>query len=153
MNQQLEQMAQASQLMAEPMRQVSLVFCLACAERVRHLLEDAQVLQCLNEFKACVQSGVNEPLRQEIAQRAAQLANHHAGSKSIDGCGHAAVSATYGVANALAGKALVAASYCAYATVYASGGYAAVADAQAFEAEFTWQVEQLQRLLAEHGSV
>ena len=56
------------------------------------------------------------------------------------------MSATYAVANALAGRALEAASYAAYATVYAYGGYA-VQDLSAFEPEHQWQVQALQRLL------
>ena len=63
----------------------------------------------------------------------------------IDGTAHAAVSATYAVVNALAGRALDAASYAAYATVYAYGGYA-VNDPQSFEAEFAWQVERFREL-------
>ena len=53
--------------------------------------------------------------------------------------------ATCTVANALAGRALDAASYAAYATVYAYGGYA-VNDPQSFEAEFAWQVERFREL-------
>lgn len=60
---------------------------------------------------------------------------------------HAAVSATYALANALAGRAVEAASYAAYASVYAYGGYA-VADRSAFEPELTWQLEELRRLAA-----
>ena len=75
----------------------------------------------------------------------AKAANSHRGSNSIDGTAHAAVSATYAVANALAGRALDAASYAAYATVYAYGGYA-VNDPQSFEAEFAWQVERFREL-------
>ena len=61
------------------------------------------------------------------------------------GLAHAAVSATYAVANALAGRALDAASYAAYASVYAYGGYA-VNDPSAFESEFDWQVRTLREL-------
>ena len=84
-----------------------------------------------------------------LAQATARLkdvASHHRGSQSLDGSAHAAVSATYAVANALAGRALEAASYAAYATVYAYGGYA-VQDRSAFEPEHQWQVQALQRLL------
>lgn len=38
------------------------------------------------------------------------------------------------------GEALQAASYCGYATVYAAGGSSAVAQREAFEPEFAWQV-------------
>ena len=89
----------------------------------------------------------------ELAQhKAARLANSHAGSKSIDGCGHAAVSATYAVAKAVEGTAIEAASYAAYATVYAQGGYAAVADRGLFEPEFAWQVASLDALAARLAS-
>jgi hypothetical protein len=50
------------------------------------------------------------------------------------------------VAKALAGKAMEAAQYCAYAAVYASGGYAAVAERDAFASEHDWQLQQLQAL-------
>jgi hypothetical protein len=72
--------------------------------------------------------------------------HHHPGSRSLDGSGHAAVSASYAVANALAGKALQAADYAAYAAVYGGGGYGAVADRASFEPEFAWQVDCLARL-------
>jgi hypothetical protein len=77
------------------------------------------------------------------AAEAARLANSHSGSRSIDGCGHAAVSAAYAVANALAGKALAAADYAAYAAVYGQGGYGAVADLESFAPEHAWQVRCL----------
>lgn len=89
---------------------------------------------------------------QHAQGEASRLANQHTGSKSIDGCGHAAVSATYAVANAINGKAIEAASYAAYASVYAGGGYGAVADREAFEPEFSWQVAAL-TALAEKASV
>jgi hypothetical protein len=59
------------------------------------------------------------------------------------------VSATYALANALAGRALEAASYAAYAAVYAYGGYA-VNDPSSFDPEIEWQVAQLRRLASEH---
>jgi hypothetical protein len=53
------------------------------------------------------------------------------------------VSAAYAVAKAVDGKALEAASYAAYAVVYAQGGSAAVADRESFEPEFEWQLSAL----------
>lgn len=70
------------------------------------------------------------------AEVAADLANRHGGSRSIDGCGYAAVSATNGVSKAVAGKAVEAAHYCAHAAGYAAGGSATVEERQAFEPEF-----------------
>jgi hypothetical protein len=55
------------------------------------------------------------------------------------------VSATHAVADALAGRALDAASYAAYAAVYAYSG-SAVTDPSAFDQEFRWQVGELERL-------
>ena len=46
----------------------------------------------------------------------------------------------------LAKAAEDAAKYCAYASVYASVGYAAVADREAFETEFSWQLACLTSL-------
>ena len=56
------------------------------------------------------------------------------------------MSASYTVANAINGKALQAASYAASASVYASGGVSVVAQREAFEAEFRWQLHALQAL-------
>lgn len=87
----------------------------------------------------------------EVAAQLQLIANQHRGSNSIDGSAHAAVSATYAVANAVAGRALEAASYAAYASVYAYGGYA-VNDPASFEPEFAWQVAELRRLASARAS-
>ena len=50
------------------------------------------------------------------------------------------------MANALAGRALDAAEYAAYSTVYGYGGYA-VNDPDSFTPEYNWQVDELTRLL------
>ena len=115
---------------------------------MRHLLESDEVLACLDLLARYLagQASIGE-LAQARAD-AERLANGHPGSRSIDGVGHAAVSATYAVAKALQGKALEAASYAAYAIVYAGGGYAAVAHRDSFEPEFSWQVEALRTLHA-----
>jgi hypothetical protein len=41
---------------------------------------------------------------------------------------------------------LQAASYAAYAVVYASGGYGAVIERESFETEFSWQLKILKEL-------
>ena len=76
----------------------------------------------------------------------AEVAASHPGSRSIDGTAHAAVSATYAVYQAVAGRALQAAEYAAYATVYAYGAYA-ITDPDAFAEEFAWQVSAFKGLL------
>jgi hypothetical protein len=127
----------------EPLR---LAFSLACANRVRHLLEDAGAAQCLDLLQEHV-AGRCAP--QEFAQardRIAEIARGHRGSQSIDGTAHAAVSATYSVANALAARALDAANYAAYATIYAYGGYA-INEPSAFAPEFDWQVAKWAELI------
>ena len=109
----------------------------------------AECLLTLGEF---LSGSIDESRLAADAQRAKVLANQHQGSKSIDGCGHAAVSGSYAVTNALAGKALQAADYAAYAVVYGQGGYGAVADRESFEPEFHWQVSCLASLAARVGN-
>ena len=133
--------------LANPDReQLRYEFGYACATRVNHLLEDPEVQRCLLGLGAYLAGACDRESLNKLAGEAARLANHHQGSKSIDGCGHAAVSATYAVAKAIEGKALEAASYAAYALVYAQGGSAAVADRESFEPEFEWQLRTLASL-------
>lgn len=151
MNQALEQFAAESGLLRDGNERLRLAFGYACVERVRHLLEEPGVLECLRILGAFVDGGVEAEALRRAQQEADRLANHHQGSKSIDGCGHAAVSASYAVANAINGRALQAASYAAYAIVYAEGGSGAVAQREAFEPEFTWQLRELRRLAPQLG--
>jgi len=105
--------------------------------------------ECLNILGKFLGDTASSSVLSQAGETADRLANQHRGSKSIDGCGHAAVSASYAVANAVNGRATQAASYFSYAIVYAQGGYAAVADRDAFESEFTWQLNLLRKLAAE----
>ena len=146
MNAELTQLASTLRLAAPESRELALKFSLACALRVEHLLEEPEVIGCLRVLERYVNGEANPECLAKAAQQAALLANRHRGSQSIDGCGHAAVSASYGVSKAVAGRALDAAQYCAYASVYASGGYAAVAEPDAFEPEFSWQLAYLKSL-------
>ena len=146
MNQALERLASELALNDAAHERLRLEFGYACALRVRHLLEEPEVEECLRSLGAYLAGSADQEALALTAAKAAQLANHHQGSKSIDGCGHAAVSATYAVAKAVAGKALEAASYAAYAAVYAQGGYAAVAALESFEPEHAWQVSSLTSL-------
>jgi hypothetical protein len=148
MNHELMRLAAAMALQDERHARLRLALGRACVARVKHLLEDPQAVQCLAVLEAFVDGRADEAALAAARQEIAAVANSHRGSNSIDGAAHAAVSATYAVANALAGRALDAASYAAYATVYAYGGYA-VNDPTAFEAEFAWQVSALQALSAQ----
>ena len=130
----------------EPLR---LAFGLACAGRARHLLEDPRAVQCLEVLQACVAGRCSPPQFAQARELIADIARGHRGSPSIDGTSHAAVSATYSVAHALAGHALEAANYAAYAAVYAYGGYA-ISDPTAYAAEFEWQVQKWTELIHSH---
>lgn len=149
MNDALDQLAAAVALAAPTSERLRLAFGHACVARIRHLLEDPEVDRCLAVLGRFVDGDASRDELDAAALDAGRLANSHRGSASIDGCGHAAVSASYAVAKALQGKALEAASYAAYATVYAQGGSAAVADRGSFEPEFAWQRAALGSLAAQ----
>ena len=125
---------------------LKLAFACECVERVRHLLEDERVTCCLDVLVTYVKGDGDRGALDQAAAEAATLANQHQGSRSLDGVGHAAVSASYAVANALAGRVVQAADYAAYAAVYAEGGYGAVCDPESFVAEKQWQLATLERL-------
>ena len=147
MNFELQKLAAAHSLADESHLRLRLAFGLACANRVRHLLEQPRAVELLDVLQAVVDGRADDTALQAAAAEAAHLANHHRGSKSIDGTGHSAVSATYAVAAALAGKAQDAAEYAAYSTVYGYGGYA-VNDPDSFAPEYAWQVSAFESLLA-----
>ncbi|MDR7270792.1 hypothetical protein J2X20_003450 [Pelomonas saccharophila] len=149
MNDALDRLARELVLDTPARDGLRLRFGLACVQRVRHLLEDAAVVACLDTLGRFVDGRATPAELEAAAAEAAQLANHHPGSRSLDGVGHAAVSASYAVANALAGKALRAAEYAAYATVYGEGGYGAVQQRESFQPEFDWQLQRLRDLAAE----
>jgi hypothetical protein len=152
MNNALDRLAQDLSLASEANERLRLAFGHACGLRVQHLLEEPEVEQCLLGLGAYLAGATSREQLQAIAAKATSLANRHQGSKSIDGCGHAAVSATYAVAKAIEGKVLEAASYAAYAVVYAQGGYAAVAERESFDPEFAWQLHSLSALASEATS-
>ena len=148
MNKELQTLFASNSLTGDSQRTLRYSFAHACAERVRHRLEDARAIELLDVLKAYVEGRADEAALAQAADEAAVVANRHRGSSSIDGSQHSAVSGTYAVAKALAGKALDAADYAAYSTVYGYGGYA-VSDPDAFAPEHAWQVSTLQRLLRE----
>ena len=121
-------------------------FACECVERVRHLLEDEAVVRCLDTLVDYLAGQADRHTLDRAALEAAALASQHQGSRSLDGVGHAAVSASYAVANALAGRAVQAADYAAYAVVYGDGGYGAVCDPESFGPEKSWQLSRLEQL-------
>jgi len=148
-NEALDRLARELALDAPERLRLRLRFGLACVQRVHHLLEDAAVIDCLDVLVRHLEGQATSTALEAAAAEAARLANHHPGSRSLDGVGHAAVSASYAVANALAGKALRAAEYAAYATVYGEGGYGAVQQRESFQPEFDWQLDRLTSLATE----
>jgi hypothetical protein len=151
-NQALERLANELGLNEPAEERLRLEFGYACAVRVQHFIEEQAVADCLASLGKFLRGTIDRAHLEEQALQAARLANQHQGSKSIDGAGHAAVSATYAVANALAGKALQAAEYAAYAVVYGQGGYGAVSDPESFEPELRWQVARLSSLATRDDS-
>ena len=123
-----------------------LEFGLLCVQRVAHLMEQPEALACFDSLKSVVEQGSFSRLP-ALAATADEIANRHQGSRSLNGVGHAAVSATYACAKAIAGKARQAAEYAAYAAVYGQGGYGATCEPSSFEPEYAWQARQLQGLL------
>lgn len=148
MNAALEKLASETGLTDPHNEGLRLAFGYACVERIAHLLEEPQVIECLRLFGEYLGGRLDRASFAQAQSEALRLANGHHGSQSIDGCGQAGVSASYALANAINGRALQAASYVAYASVYADGGYGAVAHREAFEPEFNWQVDALRRLAA-----
>jgi hypothetical protein len=127
-------------------------FGLACVRRVKHLLEDDDVLRCLQVFENYLDNQVQAADFEQARQLVIPLARSHPGSRSIDGTAHAAVSATHALAKAMSGRALAAAEYAAYAAVYAYGAYA-VKDSASFEPEYAWQCGCLRELTSAHNAL
>ena len=148
----LIQLAESIQLNSDHNFALRIEFGVACAERVAHLLTDQSVMETLMIGKAFVRGDRTESELLKTAKRAKQLASSHPGSGSLDGAGSAAVSSSYGVAAALAGNALVAAEYTAYASVYSYAGFA-VTDLSAYKAEHDWQVNKLRELATRNNTL
>lgn len=146
MNEVLDRIARNLDLESPLNQQLRLEFGYACVRRVEQYLEEPAVLVCMRKLGAFLEGAITREDLRRSAREAEQLANQHHGSRSLDGAGHAAVSATYAVAHAMAGRALQAADYAAYAAVYGQGGYGAVADRQSFDPEFSWQASCLEEL-------
>lgn len=149
MNTELTRLAEAMKLQQPRHEALRLAFGLACVRRVQHLLEDPRALDGLAVLQGFVSGDASRAALAQAGQDLAGIANSHRGSPSIDGTAHAAVSATYALARALQGRALEAASYAAYASVYAYSGHA-VSDPSAFDDEFRWQAATFRELAHAH---
>ena len=142
----LKRLAGDADLDAENRFGLRIAFGLACIERVEHLLTDPDVIAALSQGKNFITGERDRQALQEAAASAATAARSHAGSNSLDGAGSAAVSTSHGVAAALAGRALEAAEYAAYAGVYSYASHA-VTDLSAYAEEHRWQINKLSELI------
>jgi hypothetical protein len=147
MNACLLELAKTVQLNEPHNEKLRWAFALACANSIRHLVGHPEALAALDTLQRYVDGHISEQQRIAAAEVAAQIAQHHHGSTSIDGTAHAFVSATYAVANAIAGKAIETADYAAYTSVYNYGAYA-LNDPSSFEEVHRWQVNKLRELAA-----
>ena len=145
MNAELAQLADGLGISRDEHRRFRLAFGLSCALRVKHSLEDQRALDALIACQQYLDGQIGEAAFAVVAKDMLEVANSHGGSRSLDGAAHAAVSATYAVAQAVNGRALEAAAYAAYASVYAYAGHA-VTDPDAFAGEHAWQVARFREL-------
>ncbi len=91
MNEALEQLAAGIGLAEPENERLRLAFADACVARVRHLLEEPAVDQCIAVLGRFLAGTASRPQLDVARADAVRLANGHRGSASIDGCGHAAV--------------------------------------------------------------
>ena len=145
MNSELARLAEGLGISRAEHRRFRLAFGLSCALRVKQSLEDQRALDALDACQQYLDGRLDEAAFALFAQDILRVANSHGGSRSLDGAAHAAVSATYAVAQALNGRALEAAAYAAYASVYAYAGHA-VTDPDAYAGEHAWQVARFREL-------
>ena len=104
MNRDLDRLAEQLGLDRADHELVRLRFGHACALRVRHLLEDPAVLACLDGLGRYLDGAIDRAHLDALAAEAARLANHHPGSNSIDGSGHAADGRRFRPSGAWAGE-------------------------------------------------
>lgn len=120
-------------------------FGICCVARVERILTHPDVRNALAVGKAWLRG---ESTREELdaaANSARAAAVSHEGSGSIDGSGSGAATLSHAVAFALSGRALDAAEYAAYASVYFYASYA-VTDPDAYREEHDWQIGKLREL-------
>jgi hypothetical protein len=141
----LIQLAQKVRLGSDDQFRLRIAFGVACIEHVEHLLIDSSVIDSLAVGKAFVAGECDEAALVEAAVNASAAARSHPGTSSLDGAGSAAVSTSLGAAAALAGRALEAAGYAAYASVYSYASHA-VTDISAYNDEHTWQINKFREL-------
>jgi hypothetical protein len=142
----LIQLAKRVDLDNQDQFRLRIAFGVACVEHVEQLLTDTAVIQSLSVGKAFVAGKRNEGDLAKAAITASASARSHPGSSSLDGGGSAAVSTSFGVAAALEGRALEAAEYAAYASVYSYASHA-VTDITAYQDEHAWQINKLRELV------
>ncbi|MBX2882565.1 MAG: hypothetical protein KTR32_21625 [Granulosicoccus sp.] len=148
MNRWIRKLADKHSLDSEKWFDLRLQFSMNCVERTRHLIENSRA-QELYILALNYPAGVTRDELAEAAKECSKIAASHQGNSSntrLDGSGHAAVSATQGLAHALHAEAWLAAEYTGYAKVYSYSPHA-VTQPAAFAEEYAWQYKTLQQLL------
>lgn len=148
MNRQLRSLVTSHNLDSEQFQMQRVEFGFACIKRIAHLLIDERLTAVLHNTRLYLSGSLAQASFDESVDLAQKIAQSHAGTNGIDGVGSAAVSATFAVAKALSGDAVNAAEYAAYAAVYSYASHT-VTDPSAYEKEYQWQVDTLEKLLTE----
>jgi len=120
-------------------------FGLLCVNRVGHLLLDEDIVNVVHKANNYIDGDLSEAEFDTCIKQSEQIARSHAGTNGMDGSGNAAVSASTAVAMALAGRALDAAEYAAYASVYSYSSHS-VTDQSAYQPEYQWQADQFRHM-------
>lgn len=150
MNRQLRTLASNHSFETDQYQKQRLAFGISCVNRITHLLIDEQLTTILNDAQLFLADKLSQAEFDIQVNEAKKIAQSHAGSNGMDGAGSAAVSATFAVARALAGDAINAAEYAAYASVYAYASHT-VSDPSAYEKEYQWQVQALEKILQKNN--
>jgi len=150
MNRELRDLARLHQLDDRHHFLLRVVFALDCVEWTRHLIENKQMLEALSAGHQFVSGEMDLLALNRVAERTKSLALNHPARQELDGAHHATLSASFGIARALAGDAWNAAEYAAFALVYAQPK-ADVTDPAAFAHLHKWQAGQLETRLLEFG--
>jgi len=152
MNRQVRDLARVHQLDQQRFFLLRVVYALDCVEWAKPLIEDSRMSDALSAGHQFVSGEMDFLALQRVANEAKMIALSHPAHGTIDSTHHATVSASFGVARALAGDAWNAAEYAAYALVYAQSE-SAVMDPDSFVPLYNWQYSHLQIRLAEFGVV
>lgn len=145
MNTEIRRLAREIRLESDALFRLRLAFGVDCVRRVEQFLIDEDIIQAFMVGKQFVAGQCSLIELNAAAKQAHKIAASHAGTSGLDGAGNAAVSVSNAASLALAGRAIDAAEYSAYAKVYAYSSHA-VTDPKAYTEENNWQLNRLRKL-------